>query len=239
MKSNMNIKGEKSMCGRFTIGNDLEKVARYLEENFLIHQQNIDTILPRYNVAPTQKVIAIVHDGKENRAGLLQWGIPITPKNTKTPFNMINIRCESLVDKPFFISLLQKKRCIIIADSFYEWKKVSNQKIPMRIMLEDRSFFPMAGLWQSFNIEENPKEYGCAIITVPANHMMSSIHDRMPAILTKESASVWLDVNNQHNESLVSLLDPFPSELMISYQVSSYVNNPKNDSEKCIIPVNT
>ncbi|MDO9628696.1 MAG: SOS response-associated peptidase [Acholeplasmataceae bacterium] len=226
------------MCGRFTITVDLEDLREYLVEHFDISEMKSEFQLPRYNVAPSQDVITIINDGNKNRVGLLKWGfVPYFAKDEKIGNSMINAKSETLIDKPSFKSSFQLKRCVILADSFYEWKREENSKTPMRIGLSDEKLFPMAGLWSTFVKPDGTKLHTTTIITTKANELMSEIHDRMPVILDDVAVKEWLNPRNQDLLNLSNLLQPFPSEKMYAYPVNSVVNNAKNDSKECILKV--
>lgn len=194
---------------------------------------------PRYNVAPMQQVMAVVHDGEKNRLGELRWGlVPSWAKDDKFAGKMINARAETLLSKPSFKNLIYRKRCIIPADGFYEWKKKAEGKQPMRIVLKDQSIFSLAALYDTWISPNGEKISTCTIITTEPNRLVADIHDRMPVILHEEDEETWLNRNNQNAEQLMSLLKPFPAENMEAYPVSPAVGNVKNDSKELIKPVN-
>jgi putative SOS response-associated peptidase YedK len=224
------------MCGRFTITIDLEDLREYLVDHYDITELKSEFQLPRYNIAPTQDVITIINDGSKNRVGLLKWGlIPPFAKDEKIGASMINAKSETLMEKPSFRSSFQMKRCVILADSFYEWKREENEKTPMRIGLNNNQIFPMAGLWSTFIRPDGTKIHSTTIITTRANELMSKIHDRMPVILDDESVKTWLNPRNQDLNMLSEVLKPFDSNKMYSYQVSQIVNNARNDLKECIL----
>jgi len=226
------------MCGRFTITIDLEDLREYLVEHYDITELKSEFQLPRYNIAPTQDVITIINDGSKNRVGLLKWGlIPSFAKDQKIGISMINAKSETLMEKPSFKSSFQTKRCVILADSFYEWKKEDNKKIPMRIGLNNHQIFPMAGLWSTFIKPDGSKIHSTTIITTKANALMSEIHDRMPVILNDESVKTWLNPRNHDLNMLSKVLQPYDSKAMYSYPVSSVVNNARNEMKECILKV--
>ncbi|MCR3906291.1 MAG: SOS response-associated peptidase [Tenericutes bacterium] len=223
------------MCGRFTVSVTLDELKQYLYDDYDIEEVNNDFNLPRFNVAPGQSIISIINDRTKNRVGLLKWGfIPSFAKDEKTSLNIINAKAETLHQKPAFITSFQSKRCVIIADGFYEWKKSDDKKTPMHIQLKDKKLFPMAGLWNTFTKDDGTKIHTCAIITTKANDMMSTIHDRMPVILSEDSRKSWLNPDNKDLNELSRLLNPYDSNQMESYQVSNIVNNASNDVPDCI-----
>ena len=148
---------------------------------------------------------------------------------------MINARAETLAEKPSFKNAYRQKRCLIIADSFYEWKRHDNKtKTPMRIKLKSSDLFAMAGLWEHWKSPEGQSVYTCTVITTTANELVSDIHDRMPVILKSEDEKIWLGPSVSDPESLNYLLKPLDENLMETYEVSSLVNSPKNNSIELI-----
>ena len=226
------------MCGRFTITVDLEDLRVYLEENYEITELKTEFQLPRFNVAPGQDIITVIHDGQKHRVGLLKWGfVPSFAKDEKTGFSMINAKAETLHTKPSFLPSFSSKRCVILADSFYEWKKEGTNKQPMRILMKDDHIFEMAGLWSSFQKSDGTKLYTCTIITTEANDLMKDIHDRMPVILDETSRREWLNPKNNDLFALSKLLKPYQPQAMKAYKVSKLVNTATNESEECIKPI--
>ncbi|WP_248924714.1 SOS response-associated peptidase [Paenibacillus hamazuiensis] len=216
------------MCGRYTITltyNEL-LIRFYIDESFPPYHQ------PRYNVAPGQFVPAIIHDGRKNRLGELRWGlIPSWAKEEKVAFHMINARAETLLEKPAYRLPFERKRCLIPADGFYEWKKLGDKdKQPMRIVLKDRGLFAMAGLYDTWISPEGNKISTCTIITTQPNELMADIHDRMPAILRPEDEAMWLNREVRQTDALQALLRPYPAEEMEAYPVSKAVGNVKNEA---------
>ncbi|WP_412055643.1 SOS response-associated peptidase [Bacillus inaquosorum] len=209
--------------------------------NDIIKQFNIDQFLPEgeyhpsYNVASSQNILTIINDGSNNRLGK-GWGlIPPWAKVEKIGYKMINARAETLAEKPSFRKPLVSKRCIIPADSFYEWKRLDPKiKIPMRIKLKSSNLFAFAGLYEKWNTPEGNPLYTCTIITTKPNELMEDIHDQMPVILTDVNEKEWLNPKNTDPDYLQSLLQPYDPNDMEAYQVSSLVNSPKNNSPELI-----
>jgi putative SOS response-associated peptidase YedK len=221
------------MCGRFTLTTDLEQ----LEERFSFHTANL-SFTPRYNIAPSQPVLAIVEDDKGHRGGLLRWGlIPSWAKDAAIGNRMINARAETVAEKPSFRRALQQRRCLILADGFYEWRKEGKKKTPLFITLTSRAPFAFAGLWETWRPSDGETIHSCTIITTTPNALMESIHNRMPVILTREAETAWLDRTITEPEKLLPFLVSYPETLMDAYEVALTVNSPKNDSPACIAPV--
>jgi putative SOS response-associated peptidase YedK len=211
------------MCGRFTL-----KTPRGIA---LRHLGNLDVhdIIPRYNIAPTQDVLTIVQRGADREATFLQWGlIPYWSKDAK---GIINARVETIDDKPSFSDSFQKRRCLILADGFYEWERSGKISQPYYFQLADGAPFAFAGIWDRW--KQNDR---CAIITTTANELLAKIHHRMPVILSPELYDLWLN-DDSRSEDLKELLNPFPADQMKSHAVSYDVNDVKIDHEGLLRPV--
>jgi putative SOS response-associated peptidase YedK len=222
------------MCGRFSITINQEELKAHLSTNYNVANFSAVFKLPRFNIAPGQEIIAIINDGKNNRVGHLKWGfIPSFAKDEKIGFSMINAKSETIDEKISYRQSFEKRRCLILADSFYEWKRVGKDKTPMRIKKTDGSIFAMAGIWNTYIRPDGVKVHSCAIITTSANKLVADIHDRMPVILNQVDQKVWL---NQTSDTIAlkALLKPYPETEMEAYEVSSIVNNAANDVVECI-----
>lgn len=220
------------MCGRFTLTATFEElIDRFNIESFLPEED----YLPNYNVAPSQSVLVVINNGFINKMGYLRWGlIPPWGKDMKIGYKMINARAETLMEKPSFRNAYRNKRCLIIADSFYEWKRQDEkEKTPMRIKMKTDDVFAMAGLWEKWESPEGKSIFSCTVITTEANELVKDIHNRMPVILRPEEEKMWLNPDTNYNE-LNPLLKPFNMELMEAYEVSTMVNSPKNNSVELI-----
>ncbi|MGG4104473.1 SOS response-associated peptidase [Paenibacillus lautus] len=229
------------MCGRFTLTVTWEE----LMTRYLIDPESVSPFhIPRYNIAPTQMVTAIINDGSTNRIGQLQWGlVPSWAKDASAGAKMINARSETLEDKPAYRMPFYRKRCLIPADGFYEWQKNGNGKQPFRISLKNGEIFSMAGLYDTWITPSGDKLSTCTVITTEPNQLMASIHNRMPVILRPADEALWLErqMSSHTNEgslsllqSLKELLRPYPAEDMQAIPVSTTVNSVKNDTEDCI-----
>lgn len=224
-------KGE-IMCGRVSISTSKDELAEYLSNHFAIEDFSLD-YTPRYNVAPGQNLLSVISDGKKYRIGYLKWGfVPTFAKDEQVA--MINAKAETINIKPFFKNSFKHKRCLIVANGFYEWQKQANSRIPNRFILNEEKVFTLAGLWSSYTKPDGSKLYTCTIITTDANEVVKPLHDRMPVILaSKEDQSQWLNSNNE-DETLLSLLRPYATDDLKRYEVSPLVNNPRYDSPDCI-----
>ncbi|MEC0205183.1 SOS response-associated peptidase [Paenibacillus lautus] len=229
------------MCGRFTLTVTWEE----LMTRYLIDPESVSPFhIPRYNIAPTQMVTAIINDGSANRIGQLQWGlVPSWAKDSSAGAKMINARSETLEDKPAFRMPFYRKRCLIPADGFYEWQKNGNGKQPFRIGLRNGEIFSMAGLYDTWITPSGDKLSTCTVITTAPNRLMEPIHNRMPVILRPANEALWLERQTSSHphesstsilESLKELLRPYPAEEMQAVPVSTTVNSVKNDTEDCV-----
>ena len=214
------------MCGRFTLINWEDLILR-----FGIRAAGLK---PRYNIAPTQIVPAIV-PGKELK--MLYWGfIPFWAKDKAIGNKMINARAETLAEKKSFRYNLRHKRCLIPADGFYEWEKKGQEKIPYRYTLKNAELFAFAGLWESWQSPMGEQIESFCIITTSANELVKKLHGRMPVILSREAEEIWLDPQINDPVVLLPLLKPYPAEKMTVTRVSRKVNNPANDFPEVLLP---
>jgi putative SOS response-associated peptidase YedK len=222
------------MCGRFVRKATAEEIC----DEFELDPGDLGMELaPRYNIAPGQQAAAVLFDGRRKLAGL-QWGlIPFWAKDPKIGYRMINARAETLASKPSFRNSLKKKRCLIVADGFYEWQKQGNRKTPMYLRLKSGKPFGFAGLFDDWKSPEGKDVRTCAIITTSANQLVKPIHDRMPVILPKDAYAAWLGQEGGDLGEALGLLRPFPEKEMDAYQVSPIVNRPEHDAPDCIQPV--
>lgn len=218
------------MCGRFTIVFEPELLIRRFGVNEIPFEWRA-----LYNAAPGQKIPAIIEERGERRLGQLKWGlVPFWAKDEKIGYKMINAKSETIQEKPAFKNLFVRKRCIIPADGFYEWKKVGKAKQPMRIMMKSGEPFAFAGLFDSWTSPEGEKVHTCTIITTQPNKVVSDIHDRMPVILREQDEHLWLNRGQFDADLLQSLLIPYDESKMRAYPVSAMVGSPKNDTHECI-----
>jgi len=209
-------------------------------------QQLLFTPRARYNIAPTQQVPVILNDSDGLRTlDGFQWGlVPHWAKDPSIGSKMINARAETLAEKPSFRNALVRRRCLVPADGFYEWKKEGEgkaaRKQPMRIHLKSGEAFAFAGLWEEWKQPDGSPLRTCTIITTAPNNLMSEIHNRMPAILRPEDEAAWLDVAGNDRDDvphLLEMLRPYGDGELAAHPVSSQMNSPAFDSESCIVAV--
>ena len=216
------------MCGRYSLVNVNSLLRRYSLTNIGFH------LSPRYNIAPTQDVPIIVREEQGNLVKSMKWGlVPHWAKDPKIGNSLINARAETVSEKPAFRPALSKRRCLVPADSFYEWVKVRKQKVPQRILPKSREIMSFAGIWESWVQKDKEPLLSFAIITTAANELMKPIHDRMPVILKVEDEDVWLNPTTTKT-SLLNIFKPCNEDLLESYEVSRNINNPANDGPDLI-----
>lgn len=222
------------MCGRFTMTIDPE----HLQEAFPWAIIPND-LTPRFNIAPSQPVAVIPNNG-DNRVSMYKWGlIPSWSKDPSIGDRMINARAETLAEKPSFRNAYRRRRCLILADGFYEWQQNPGMKTkqPVYIRLRDNHPFAFAGLWELWNSPDGSEIRSCTIITTQPNSLLEPIHNRMPVILHQDNYSLWLSSEDQLPSALNNLLVPYPSSEMTAYPVSKMVNRPEVDSADLIRPI--
>jgi putative SOS response-associated peptidase YedK len=220
------------MCGRFTLATPGQTIAEAFE------LQAAPALKPRYNISPTQPVAAIRAAGAGRELVMLHWGlIPSWSKDAAIGARMINARGETVAEKPSFRTPFRSRRCLILADGFYEWKRDGERKQPYHVCMADRRQFAFAGLWDRWAPPDGEPVESCTIVTTAPNELMAPIHDRMPVILPAAAHARWLDPTVREKERLQELLQPFDASSMRAYPVSPRVNNPRNDDRDCIAPL--
>jgi putative SOS response-associated peptidase YedK len=189
---------------------------------------------PRFNIAPQTPVVTIPNDGRFQMQAM-RWGlVPSWAADDSVGARMINARLETAAEKPAFRSALKRRRCIIPADGFYEWKKTGDAKTPMYIARSDDRPMGFAGLWESWTSPDGSTLLSTTVLTTTPNALMAEIHDRMPVILDEAHWKAWLEPGERSVEQLASVLSPFPAELMRAFPVSTRVNSPRNDDATLI-----
>jgi len=222
------------MCGRYSEKQDLKIVEDQLKLRLSEKAKNWK---PSFNIAPSQ-LAPVVPSDEPDLIDVFHFGlVPHWANDKKVGYKMINARSETLLEKPSFKPLLlNNKRCLVLADSFFEWKKEGKEKKAFRIYLPEREVFFFAGLWSSWKDPDGEIYNSYAIITTSPNKLMEKIHDRMPVILTPEEEKVWLDP--EHNpKDLLKLLNAYPADAMDAYEISSEVNKPANNYPEILDPV--
>ncbi|MDQ7063331.1 MAG: SOS response-associated peptidase [candidate division KSB1 bacterium] len=222
----------RGMCGRFVRTTPIDQ----LIELFAIHEVDCD-LPPSYNVAPGQPVLAIT-GGPERRLRCFKWGlVPFWAKDASIGSRMINARAETLAEKPAFRQAFKKRRCVIPADGYYEWRKEEDGKTPAYFYSATEEPFAFAGLYELWQTPDGGVLQSCVIVTTEPNELARTAHHRMPVILREHEIDLWLDDRVQDETALKALLKAIPAEAMRCHDVSTRVNSPRNDTPECIEPV--
>jgi putative SOS response-associated peptidase YedK len=220
-----------TMCGRYTLTAIPEVVANQFQF------EELADLTPRYNIAPSQLVASVRNpSGSTRREGVwLRWGlIPSWAKDPAIGMKLINARAETVAEKPSFRKSFRQRRCLVLADGFYEWQKDGRVKQPFYIRMIDERPFAFAGLWDHWLSADGQIIESCALLTTEPNELMARIHHRMPVLLAPEAYEEWLNPAQQDVDRLVPMLRPYPSEEMIANPVSRLVNNARFDDPRCI-----
>lgn len=220
------------MCGRFTLAAPPKLVA----DLFGLEEDDLPLFEPRYNIAPTQPVVAVRLDGSGMREAVeLKWGlVPSWSKDDKGAARLINARAESAAEKPSFRSAMKRRRCLVPADGYYEWQVIGKAKQPYHIRLRGGKPFAFAGLWECWRTPGGKSVETCSFLTTEANQFISRIHDRMPVIISPDNFDRWLDVDAFDVEEIKPLLTGYTGDDMEMLAVSTYVNNARHEGEECL-----
>jgi putative SOS response-associated peptidase YedK len=219
------------MCGRYSLRTPAEELARKFGARKAAQAS------PRYNIAPSQEVLAVTNAGGERELTTLVWGL--IPSWSREPQGFINARAETVLEKPSFRDSFRKRPCLIPADGFFEWRKSGRGgvKQPYYFRLGDGRVFAFAGVWDEWR-GEGVAVPSCAILTTKPNEVARAVHDRMPVILREEDYGLWLDPDPGKLELRLGLLVPYPAAEMECYPVSAMVNSPQNQGAQLIEPLN-
>ncbi len=226
------------MCGRFIQISDPEKIKISLPD-LEIDDTVLEKSKPHYNIAPTQDILTVLNTAPP-KLTFTHWGlIPFWAKDKKIGYKMINARAETLATKSSFREPLKKRRCIVFADGFYEWKSENKMtKTPYFIHMKDNEPFAFACLWDHRTDKETGETINSStIITTDANPLIGEIHNRMPVILEPDAFKVWLSSDPVPQQILLECLHPYPHEKMEAYEITKLVNSPRNDTQEIINPV--
>ncbi|MBD2002644.1 MULTISPECIES: SOS response-associated peptidase [Cyanophyceae] len=219
------------MCGRFSQSKSAETIAQVFQVN------NVPPLTPRYNIAPTQQIQTILQNAEQSQREfqMLHWGlIPSWAKDPKMGARMINARAETVAEKPSFRAAFKQRRCLILADGFYEWEQQEKNKQPFYFRMNDEHPFAFAGLWEHWKSGDGEVIDSCTILTTEPNDLMRPVHNRMPVIIDPKDYDLWLDTEVKKPELLQPLLRSYSAEEMTAYPVSTKVNKPVNDSAELI-----
>ena len=217
------------MCGRYSLIADLGTLAQRF--SFDARQLSLEA---SYNIAPTQQVLTIL-GGEQRRGGFMRWGlVPHWAKDLSGGARMINARAETVAERPAFRDALKRRRCLVLADGFYEWRRSPNGRSPMRIVMRSGEPFAFAGLWAVWRAPDGNRIPSCTIITTTANDLLAPIHDRMPVVLPQGLEELWLDRSVDDPDVLASVLSPYPDDALTAYEVSTLVNSAANNGPEVI-----
>ena len=218
------------MCGRKTLTKNVSSII----DELMIDNWAYPDFRPSYNIAPTQNSLVLVQEKGSNIVRNMIWGlIPAWSKNELYGSKMINARVETVTTKPSFKNLIPKNRCIVLSDGYYEWKQSGGRKVPFFIQKKDGGLMLFAGLWTTWSMSSK-KVFTYTILTTKAQKDISAIHHRMPALIDKSKAEMWINLDNEFSELEQELTDT--NEMLNYYQVSDFVNKPSNNSVACISP---
>jgi len=218
------------MCGRYSE----TKLDALLKTRFRIRHE-LERLTPRYNVAPGQDAPVIL-GGAERRLARFRWGlVPRWASDPSVGNKLINARGESLADKPSFAEAFRKRRCLVPADGFYEWKKTPAGRHPVRYVLKDEELFAFAGLWDAWRRPDGSELFTYTIVTTKPNELVAPVHDRMPVLLRPEDEDLWLDERVDDPARLTPLLSPYPADRMEAYDVSPLLNSVENEGPEVIV----
>jgi len=217
------------MCGRFSLTKDEIAINERFETSW-----SEAPYIPRFNAAPGQEQ-AVITNQQQGMVSFLKWGlVPFWAKDPAIGNKMINAKAETVDQKASFKNPFKRKRCLVISDGFFEWKKTSEGKIPHYIFLKNHELFAFAGIWESWKNNEGERLNTFSILTTEPNSMMKNLHNRMPVILPRDEEEEWL--SSEKPEQLKKLLQPFDSNKMDHYPISTLVNSPRNDTPEVIKP---
>jgi putative SOS response-associated peptidase YedK len=212
------------MCGRYTLRANLSALVK------LFGGVEFPDTTPRYNIAPTQQVLTVrQHEAEAPRAVWLRWGlIPSWAQDAKIGYSLINARADGVATKPSFRAAFRRRRCLVLADGYYEWQRQGKDKIPFHVRRPDGEPFAFAGLWEIWRNDEQTIE-SCTVITTEANERLRWLHDRMPVILPPVDHARWIDPAPGDPAIFMEMLQSAPDDLLEAVQVGTKVNNARNE----------
>jgi putative SOS response-associated peptidase YedK len=219
------------MCGRYTLATDGRTLAGEFDIGGPVEWR------ARYNITPSQTALTVTtDDGGRRQASAMRWGlVPFWAKDIKQGYRLINARAETVAEKPAFRAAYRKRRCLVLADGYYEWARRGERKQPYHIHRQSAAPFAFAGLWERWQPDESATPLiSYSIITCSANERLREIHDRMPVVLAKSQYAAWLDPNASLS-NLAALLAPATDHAFVAVPVSTYVNSPRHDDQRCIL----
>ncbi|HXY89151.1 MAG TPA: SOS response-associated peptidase [Xanthobacteraceae bacterium] len=220
------------MCGRFALHSSPDELRR------LFGFEALPNFPPRYNIAPPQPIALVRIENGARHFALARWGlVPSWVKDPKKFALLINARAEGIAEKPSFRAATRRRRCLVPADGFYEWRPEGKSKRPYFVRRRDRAPMAMAGIWETWAGADGGEIDTAAIVTCAANAVLAPIHDRMPALIAPADFSTWLDADEKEFQKAAALLQPAPEDWLEAYEVSPRVNRVAYDDAENIAPV--
>jgi putative SOS response-associated peptidase YedK len=221
------------MCGRFGLHHAWQTTSSFLFDQFKVEFDETKLSLPLYNIAPTQQVLILIHDGAQYRVGLSTWGFSLSSTNSKP---VINARSESVFETTLFRQSIRTKRCLILASGFYEWQRITTPSQPSWFYDQIKPFLVFAGLYQTIRNKNGQKIVQSAMLTTSANEVMKPIHDRIPVMLNGDQYQHWVHPKTPMDE-LKFLFKPTNFTSLAHYEVSTHVNKVANQDATCLEPI--
>jgi putative SOS response-associated peptidase YedK len=222
------------MCGRYELHTPVEEIARRFDAALT---DEVAALPPRYNIAPSVRVPVVRAAEKGPMLEAMTWGLlPSWAKDT-AGVKPINARVESVFEKSMFRSAIKRRRCLVPADGFYEWRAGPVGKQPFHIGMADGSLFAFGGIWEYWAKPDREPIVSCAILVTAANELMAPIHDRMPVIVRSEHYGAWLDAQLSDPQAIAAMFEQFPAEEMRAYPVSTRINNVRNEGPELVRPL--
>jgi putative SOS response-associated peptidase YedK len=221
------------MCGRFGLHQPWQTTSRFLFDQFKVEFDERQLSLPLYNIAPTQPILILIHDGTHYRVGLSSWGFSLS---STSPKPVINARSESIFETTLFRQSIRSKRCLILASGFYEWRRSTTPSQPFWFYDQQKPFLVFAGLYQTIINKTQGKIVQSAMLTTSANELMTPIHDRIPVMLNPDQYQHWVHPKTPIDE-LKFLFKPSNFNGLAHYEVSTHVNKVANQDARCLEPI--
>jgi len=227
------------MCSRFSLTYQIQAAAKRFK--FKDPGAYLPPWMPKYNIAPTDETVVVVNSAAQvgdRELRMMVFGlIPSWAKDPKIGLSCLNARVETVTEKPSFREAFRKRRCLVLADGFYEWLKEGSKKLPYRVVLKNREPFAFAGLWDEWRSPQGKTISSFSILTTEPNTLLAPIHNRMPVILPPEAEEIWMDPRLTDPVALLPTLKPYPAEALETYLVSPAVNTSSYKSPDCVAPL--
>jgi putative SOS response-associated peptidase YedK len=227
------------MCGRYALRTSVPELARRLGVAASALPSDAGHMRARFNIAPTQAVLVLRHDGTDRRLEAMRWGlVPSWSRGPDARYAMHNARIEGVIDRPAYRGPVRRRRCLVPADGWYEWQRLAGRKQPWLIHRADDTPFCFAGLWDEWEGEAGALR-SCSILTAPAIGTLAEVHPRMPVIAPPGAWEAWLDPTAKSADTALATLDPHHPPGLVATAVSSHVNSARHDDSRCVEPIAT